>query len=296
MLKTPKHNRKKLLLLNIVCLQALTVIFTGYWCYLAAYGLVTVHLESVATFSLIGGLLLTVAALYLIVEINRLTQKEYELEISKRTLQKNQEMISVLSSQRHDFQNHLQVIMGLVQLGRNDGAVSYIKEVVQSLRQSSAAVDIKNIDIAALFITKQNQAEERGIRLELEMGSDLGGLAVPAADISRILGNLVDNAFDAVEELDNPKEKVVRVSFREDEFHFIISVLNERPLIPEEIQEKIFRMGFTTKGMRGTGLGLAIVQELTEKHGGSVHLVSKAETGTLFTLRFPKNKLLETAL
>lgn len=296
MFKKQKYNRKKLFLINIVCLQAITVVFTGYWCYLAVNGLVSVHLKTVASISFVGGLLLAGAALYLIVEINRLIQKEYELEINKRLLKKNQEMISVLKNHRHDFQNHLQVIMGLVQLGRNDGAVSYIKEVVQSLRQSSTAANIKNIDIAALFVTKQNQAEERGIRLELEMGSDLGGLAVPAADISRIIGNLVDNAFDAVEELDNPREKVVKVSFREDESHFIISVLNDRPLIPEEIQGKIFQAGFSTKGMGGTGLGLAIVQELTEKHGGSVHLVSKADTGTVFTLRFPKNKFLEAAL
>lgn len=288
MLNSKGYGTKRMLLINIVCLQALTVIFTGYWCYLAAFGLATVHLKTLATISLIGGLLLTGAALYLMVEINRLIEKEYELEINKRMLQKNQEMIRVLRSHRHDFQNHLQVIMGLVQLGRNEGAVSYIKEVVQSFRESSSPVNIKNIDLAALFISKQQQAEDRGIRLELELRSDLGGLVVPAADISRILGNLVDNAFDAVEELDDPAERLVKVSFQEDEAHFIISVLNERPLIPETIQDKIFQPGFSTKGVRGTGLGLAIVQELTEKHGGSVHLVSNAETGTVFTLKFPK--------
>ncbi|HHW07714.1 MAG TPA: GHKL domain-containing protein [Clostridia bacterium] len=256
----------------------------------------TVDTQFVATLALIGGLLLSGAALYLMMEINRLIEKEYELEINKRMLQKNQEMIRVLRSHRHDFQNHLQVIMGLVQLGRNEGAVSYIKEVVQSFRESSSPVNIKNIDLAALFISKQQQAEDRGIRLELELRSDLGGLVVPAADISRILGNLVDNAFDAVEELDDPAERLVKVSFQEDEAHFIISVLNERPLIPETIQDKIFQAGFSTKGVRGTGLGLAIVQELTEKHGGSVHLVSNAETGTVFTLKFPKALPLEAVL
>lgn len=288
MSKIRDYHRKKLLLVNIVCLQALFVIFCGCWFYFAAFGLMTVDTQFVATLALIGGLLLSGAALYLMMEINRLLEKEYELEINKRMLQKNQEMIRVLRSHRHDFQNHLQVIMGLVQLGRNEGAVSYIKEVVQSFRESSSPVNIKNIDLAALFISKQQQAEDRGIRLELELRSDLGGLAVPAADISRILGNLVDNAFDAVEELDDPAERLVKVSFQEDEAHFIISVLNERPLIPETIQDKIFQAGFSTKGVRGTGLGLAIVQELTEKHGGSVHLVSNAETGTVFTLKFPK--------
>jgi len=293
MLNTQNYQRKKLLLVNIVCLQALFVIFAGYWCYVAAFGLMTVSLKAVATICLVGGLLLTGAALYLMMEINRLLEKEYELEVNKRILQKNQEMINVLRTQRHDFQNHLQVIMGLVQLGRNEGAVSYIKEVVQSFRETSSPVNIKNIDLAAFFISKQQQAEERGIRLEFDLRSDLAGLPVPAADMSRILGNLVDNAFDAVEELDNPAERLVKVSFREDEEHYTISVLNERPLIPEEIQDKVFQAGFSTKGTRGSGLGLAIVLELTEKHGGAVHLVSNEETGTLFTLRFPKARPLQ---
>jgi sensor histidine kinase regulating citrate/malate metabolism len=120
------------------------------------------------------------------------------------------------------------------------------------------------------------------------MHSDLVGLVIPATDISSILGNLLENAFDAVGTVAETEHRVVSVSFAEDQHHFIISVLNKRPLIPKEIQSKIFQKGFSTKGMSGSGLGLAIVKELTEKHGGSVQLVSDAETGTLFTLRFPK--------
>lgn len=282
-------NKKIVWLINVVSLQAMLALFNALWNYLAVREMIQVPLNIITVFSLVVGILLTITALGLINEIVRLSRKEQELEINRAVMAKDKELIQVLSTHRHDFQNHLQVIMGLVQLGRNDGAVNYIKEVTKILRQeASTALRIKNLEVAALFSIKKIEAEEKQIQLQLEMHSDLVGLVIPATDISSILGNLLENAFDAVGTVAETEHRVVSVSFAEDQHHFIISVLNKRPLIPKEIQSKIFQKGFSTKGMSGSGLGLAIVKELTEKHGGSVQLVSDAETGTLFTLRFPK--------
>lgn len=290
--KIISHNsssQKNLLLINVILLQTVLVLFVTLWAYFAINGIILVSLQLITAFSLLVAVFLTVAAIGLVNEITRLSQKERELEINKAMMEKDKELISILSTHRHDFQNHLQVIMGLIQLGRNDSAVGYIKEVTKSLRQtSSTTVQIKNLEVAAMFLMKKNEAEERNIQFQLEMKSELVGLSVPATDISRILGNLIENAFDAVSVIPEKEDRVVRVCLNEGAQQFIISVWNKRPLIPKDIQDKIFEKGFSTKGMAGSGLGLAIVKELTEKHGGSVQLVSDTETGTEFTLTFPK--------
>lgn len=289
MKETQDISKKTLLLISIICLQALVVLLNAFWNYMAIHGLIFIPLEVITTISLIAGFLLTMTAIYLIKEIIRLIKSERDLRISQAILAKNQDLIDVLSNHRHDFQNHLQVIMGLVQLGRNDSAVDYIKEVTGTLNQEAIITSrIKNLEVAALFITKKNQAEERNIALQLDLQSDLGGLNIPATHISRILGNLIDNALDAVEGLGEEGDKVVKVGFAEDDQYFIITVLNEKPLIAKEHQNRVFKKGFSTKGVAGNGLGLAIVKELTEEHHGTVSLVSNVDAGTMFTLNFPK--------
>jgi CheY-like chemotaxis protein len=57
--------------------------------------------------------------------------------------------------------------------------------------------------------------------------------------------------------------------------------------ISEELQDKIFRPFFTTKGDLGTGLGLAVSRELTEKFGGTLQVKSRLGRGTTFIIRFP---------
>lgn len=286
---TTDKNKKIIWLINVVFLQTMLALFTAFWNYLTLYNIIPVSMQVITVIALSIAIFLTITAVSLINEIVRLSQKERELEINKAMMEKDKELISILSTHRHDFQNHLQVIMGLIQLGRNDSAVGYIKEVTKSLRQtSSTTVQIKNLEVAAMFLMKKNEAEERNIQFQLEMKSELVGLSVPATDISRILGNLIENAFDAVSVIPEKEDRVVRVCLNEGAQQFIISVWNKRPLIPKDIQDKIFEKGFSTKGMAGSGLGLAIVKELTEKHGGSVQLVSDTETGTEFTLTFPK--------
>ena len=72
----------------------------------------------------------------------------------------------------------------------------------------------------------------------------------------------------------------------EDREHYIFSVTNSGPRIPEELRETIFRPGFTTKKEDGHGMGLYIVQNVLKNYKGSLELQSEEET--TFTFRLPK--------
>ena len=83
-------------------------------------------------------------------------------------------------------------------------------------------------------------------------------------------------------------QRKVEVGIHEDPTKWIFIVFNQLPIIPLEIQQKVFERGFSTKGAKGRGLGLDIVYHLLEKYNGTIDLVSKEGLGTVFTVKIPK--------
>lgn len=100
----------------------------------------------------------------------------------------------------------------------------------------------------------------------------------------RVVTNLVKNAIQALEGVQNPK---ILVRVEELATMVSISVSDNGIGISEENKEKVFEPKFTTK-TSGMGLGLAMVKNLVETYGGSITLTSKRNKGTIFTVRFPK--------
>ncbi len=281
-----KTNQKVVQLISLLLLQAIVVLVNGYWSFSGMDHQLQISMKYITGFSLVAGIVLGFASIYLIKEIVWLAKKEQEAEVSRAHLEDSKELIDVLRTHRHDYLNHLQVIMGCIQLGKQDNAIAYIKDVTESMKTESSLSNLEHPEVAALVFKKMHVADSKGIKLIVDLGSDLRGLRVPATDISRILGNLVDNALAAVDDIMG--DRTVEVVFDEETGTFIIEVINKRPLIPQELQERVFEKGFTTKGVNGSGLGLYIVKELTEKYGGQIKLTSDEEAGTVFSVRFPK--------
>ena len=101
----------------------------------------------------------------------------------------------------------------------------------------------------------------------------------------RILGNLVDNAIDAVLEAKD-RTPQVRVCIGEDIRSWTLQVSNNGPEIPAAQRREIFQPGFTTKAA-GRGNGLSIVAGLLDKYGGEMRLESDHEC-TCFSCSFPR--------
>jgi len=106
-------------------------------------------------------------------------------------------------------------------------------------------------------------------------------------EISQILLNLLNNAFDAVQVL--PK-KWVKIEIETKDNKLNISIIDSGNGIPEDYQHKIFDPFFTTKGVgKGTGLGVSISKGLAEKNGGNLSL-DPSSPHTCFVLSFPLSK------
>ena len=210
-------------------------------------------------------------------------RQRYE-ELSQGYLQL-QDLNRKLRSQRHDYLNHLQVVIGLLELGEYDELKKYLKPVYADIMKTGKAIRTSSPAVNALLMAKWNAAEEKGIDFYLEVKSDLKELKVEAWQICKVLSNLIDNAITAVEE--NAGEKKVWLDITEDREYFFFAVSNNGPKIPDTFQKDIFKPGITSKKEAGHGMGLYIVSNVVKENTGKLEFSSE-EGRTAFMVSFPK--------
>lgn len=127
---------------------------------------------------------------------------------------------------------------------------------------------------------------------ETEFDPELPKINVVPQDIGRVLLNLINNAFYAVNEKSKDGKEgykpYVKITTRKTEKGIEISVKDNGNGIPEHIKDKIFQPFFTTKPTgQGTGLGLSLSYDIVKAHGGELKVVSKEGEGSEFIINLP---------
>ncbi|MFE1102883.1 ATP-binding protein [Nocardiopsis alba] len=203
-----------------------------------------------------------------------------------------------LRAQAHEFANRVHTVAGLLELGAHEEARAYLAELTATHTRTSSGVaeHIHDPALAALTLAKSAQASERGVDLRLSPLTRVPGPlhAEPRADALLVLGNLVDNALDAVGR-EGWVELLVRLhrDVDTDLPHDLleIRVTDSGHGVADDVAKEIFQYGFTTKASRdgGTrGLGLALVKQVCESRGGSIEMEEPdEEEGAVFTACLP---------
>ncbi|MCF6094496.1 Spo0B domain-containing protein [Microaerobacter geothermalis] len=195
--------------------------------------------------------------------IIRVFEKETELDAQKAYLDNINKLFSTIRSQRHDFINHVQVMYSFLILQQYEDLKEYMKKMMGEIKQLNRVIIRDNPALSALLQTNLALYEMDQIELKMEIKSNLSEIEINSIDLVRILGNLLNNAREAVMELP-PSERKVSIEIKSFENFSMIKVTNYRPLIPENMIEKIFEGGFSTK-KNHDGLGLAAVKQLVKK-------------------------------
>jgi len=190
-----------------------------------------------------------------------------------------------LRAQRHDFMNHLQVVGSLVEMKEYGAAEEYIHRVYGDIQAVSSTLKTRVPAVNALLRVKIEESQKRGVFLDLHVYALWDGLPLQGWEMCRVLGNLIDNALDALAGVPEPR---LTVMLGEDESlgHFTFAVENNGPEVPEDIREKLFLAGFTTKG-RERGMGLFIVRKILRENGGDIVMETGREK-TAFTGWLPR--------
>ncbi|MBN8581022.1 MAG: GAF domain-containing protein [Anaerolineae bacterium] len=126
----------------------------------------------------------------------------------------------------------------------------------------------------------------------LTWSEDMPLAHVDARQIEQVFNNLIKNAWEALLQSNTPDPKIYVKGRGDDNMNYVlVSVQDNGPGIPKDIQEKIWVSFFTTKGGKGgTGLGLSAVMQIVNQHGGKIWLESVNGSGATFFVRLPAEK------
>jgi len=216
-------------------------------------------------------------------KINRAVQKEYEATKAAETIEQLKELILSIRKQRHDFNHHMQAVFGLIGSGNYLGARSYIENTYHYAFNTGELIKTDNPGISALLYTKIGIADTRNIYFEINIECSLEDFPLNSNETSSLIGNLVDNAFDAVEK-NSPENRKISLDITAERGMYQIEVTNSGQLSDQEIKD-ILKAGYTTKDGH-SGLGLVITKEIVEKYNGSMHVVSE-DGEIVFSINIP---------
>ncbi|MBM7624288.1 ATP-binding protein [Sporohalobacter salinus] len=202
----------------------------------------------------------------------------------------SEDKINTLRAQRHDFKNQLQTIYTMVQMDKPRRIEEYIQDLHFDLDnfnlETNYPVKKNEFDVVPALLTKKEEAERRGIDFNIEVDFALKEVNIPQNRISKIIFNLIDNAFDAVSDLAKEKQSV-KVQLIDNGNYGKIIVSNPGPKIPVDKLDIIFQPGYSTKGDK-RGFGLHIIKSILEEHGGKIKVESSKRSGTKFICCLPK--------
>lgn len=182
-----------------------------------------------------------------------------------------------LREQKHEFQNKLHVILGLIKMKDYEMVNNYITENIYTTNLTSDYYSsrIKDDKIRALFVGKDIQSKEYNTDIRLSDDSKLSNSHKPISsdDLVIVLGNLIDNSLEAFQSSGMENRKI-NVKIYEDDLQIKIGVSDNAGGIDPVIKSRMWKRGVSSKkgGVRGTGLSL--VNEIVNIYNGEKQVQS----------------------
>ncbi|WP_373395722.1 ATP-binding protein [Algoriphagus halophilus] len=177
-------------------------------------------------------------------------------------------------------------------------ADSIVKSMLDHSRSSSGEKSLTDLNALADEFLRLSyhgiRAKDKSFNSEfkLELDPELPKVNIIAKDVGRVILNLVNNAFYAVNEKakasNGTYQPEVVLTSKKIFYGIELSVKDNGNGIPESAKEKIFQPFFTTKPTgSGTGLGLSLSYDIVKAHGGDFRVQSAVGEGTEMTLFLP---------
>jgi len=251
----------------------------------------------------------------LLLEISRITNEYGALHRrTARDLARSRAELAqahqVLGTVAHDLRTPLSTVTGFIELLLDEDLTpaqrelgervshaartmnTLTEELVEAVTFGASPLRSAPVDVSAVVtrvITRHQLLQPpRGVRVVLELDPTPGAPTLVSGDeakLERLLDNLISNALKF-----SPDDGIVHVSVTADPRNAEIRVRDDGPGLPAEQLDEIFspfHRAPGAAGVPGVGLGLTIVKQITERHGGRVHVESVLGAGATFVVRLP---------
>jgi signal transduction histidine kinase len=219
-------------------------------------------------------------------ELNTELIEELKQEIDKGNIQEVKKTAYEIKGNQEKITQH----------GRRVDAI--VKGMLQHSRTSTGYKEATDINALAdeyfrlSFHGLRAKDKSFNANMKTDYDTSIGKIAIVPQDIGRVVLNLINNAFYAVDEkkksgIEN-YEPTVSVSTKKLNGKIEIKVADNGIGIPQKILDKIFQPFFTTRPTgQGTGLGLSLSYDIVKAHGGELKVNTKEGEGSEFMIQIP---------
>ena len=223
-------------------------------------------------------------------ENEKLININNKYKVQEYQISNMEEILNIIRQEKHDYANHINVIQALCCLNKPN-TVERIKEYVSKLSDiihlSFSYLDTGNDYLDGLLSIKNNYATQNGIDFKVLIDESFSLLRIREDELISIISNIIDNAFEALRLKSLDENKEISITTFLDDKKFCIQIADNGDGIPEEIINKIFEKGYSTKTKEkgDHGYGLYITKQLVEHNNGIIS-VERTTLKTKFLIEF----------
>lgn len=186
-------------------------------------------------------------------------KSKIQLEKSEQYYGAYEKLIESIREKQHDYKNHINAIRGMIYTSSDYTELKkqeekYMGDILEENDGVSLATMVENLIIAGFLSVKLKEAESKRIIVKQQCVLDKRQLKIPEYEIVEMLGILIDNAYEAVLDLEIPDRIVsIHLYVLENELHF--EIINTYAHWNASDLSHVFEENYSTKG-EGRGIGL----------------------------------------
>ena len=244
------------------------------------------NIDSLKTFLPFANLLIILLSILAVISIKQIEQnsrREMENILLRNHLKQIEDLVKSLHIQRHEHTRHIQTIQAMLYLDEIEQVTNYLEGLTDQYQYIQDLVYVGHPALTALLNSKRKVAELKNINFSFSIKCDLTHMNIAPWDLCSLIGNLLDNALEAV--LLESKSRRTGLEIKYENGFYVIYVYNNGAKISPLEKDKIFAAGYTTKGAETRGFGLYLVKKIVDKYEGFITLV--CEPRTTFIISFP---------
>lgn len=189
-------------------------------------------------------------------------------EEMNRWQRESRDYMNTIRSQRHDFNLHLHAISGLIDDGNYEECKAYIEKLVSHANDVNDIMPVCDAAVGSMLYNMREEARRRGSDITYHITYDMENIICNGFECNKIIGNLLQNAIDALE-TEEEKRFGIKLNIFKRRGNTVIVCENRFTGNPDHIV-KVFESGYSTK-KNHEGIGLSMVLKTAEQYGGRVY-------------------------
>ena len=259
--------RREIFIAFLIPISTICVLLLQYEYYLSISEF-TPFFTTLSTLCYLFMLISNLVVFNIIDRIYQNIEQEVQIQIANELItQQETQYLQLLSHNqniskiKHDEKNLLFGLLSDIREQKYADAITVLEERLQIL-QEPLPIDCKNSVISTIIISKEQEAQKSGIELCAEY-QGLPQINIPATDIAIILGNILDNAIEAVQRISDDRPKTINLLVKAVHDNILIIVKN-----PTWTDIDVTNLKSEKSDKHQHGYGILNIRNLVQQHQG----------------------------